>query len=178
VAAAGIHPGALVNDKPDSPHHDAAGLRGELCFAFAEIDRTATAESVDQFRDELQRNHVRGVVERLRAYRTGSRWPTCPCMTGKRPSTTSSRSCPRGSANRAVVLAVSARVRRRDASFSPDRFPARSARRGRSSPRVVDSVQPSTRWLDTTSKTTGSARLSRQSSLLGRRLRGCLEGFR
>jgi carboxymethylenebutenolidase len=65
VAAAGIHPGALVSDKPDSPHHDVAGVRGELYFAFAEIDRTATAESIDQFRDELQRNHVRGVVERL-----------------------------------------------------------------------------------------------------------------
>jgi carboxymethylenebutenolidase len=65
VAAAGIHPGALINDKPDSPHHDLATVRGELYFAFAETDRTATPEIVDQFRDELRRNHVRGVVERL-----------------------------------------------------------------------------------------------------------------
>jgi carboxymethylenebutenolidase len=65
VAAAGIHPGALINDKPDSPHHDLAGVRGELYFAFAETDRTATPELVDQFREELGRNHVRGVVERL-----------------------------------------------------------------------------------------------------------------
>jgi carboxymethylenebutenolidase len=65
VAAAGIHPGALVTDKPDSPHHDLAGVRGELYFAFAEIDRTATPEVVDQFRDELERHGVRGVVERL-----------------------------------------------------------------------------------------------------------------
>jgi carboxymethylenebutenolidase len=65
AAAAGIHPGALVNDKPDSPHYDLATVRGELYFAFAEIDRTATPELVDQFREELGRNRVRGVVERL-----------------------------------------------------------------------------------------------------------------
>jgi len=65
VAAAGIHPGAPINDKPDSPHHDLATVRGELYFAFAETDRTATPEIVDQFREELRRNHVRGVVERL-----------------------------------------------------------------------------------------------------------------
>ncbi len=65
VAAAGIHPGALTTDKPDSPHHDLAGVRGELYFAFAEIDRSATAELVDQFREELNRKRVRGVVERL-----------------------------------------------------------------------------------------------------------------
>lgn len=65
VAAAGIHPGALVTDKPDSPHHDLARVRGELYYAFAEIDRSATADLVDRFRDELRRNHVRGVVERI-----------------------------------------------------------------------------------------------------------------
>lgn len=46
AAAAGIHPGALVNDKPDSPHHDLDSVRGELYFAFAEVDRTATPENV------------------------------------------------------------------------------------------------------------------------------------
>ncbi len=65
VAAAGIHPGALISDKPDSPHHDLTGVRGELYFAFAETDRTATPEIVDRFREELGRNRVRGVVERL-----------------------------------------------------------------------------------------------------------------
>jgi carboxymethylenebutenolidase len=65
VAAAGIHPAALVTDQPDSPHRDLAGVRAELYFAFAETDRTATRENVDQFRDELQRQGVRGVVERL-----------------------------------------------------------------------------------------------------------------
>jgi carboxymethylenebutenolidase len=65
AAAAGIHPGAPINDKPDSPHHDLATVRGELYFAFAETDRTATPEIVDKFREELRRNNVRGVVERL-----------------------------------------------------------------------------------------------------------------
>jgi carboxymethylenebutenolidase len=65
AAAAGIHPGALITGKPDSPHHDLGTVRGELYFAFAEIDRTATPENVDQFRDELRRSGVRGVVERL-----------------------------------------------------------------------------------------------------------------
>jgi len=65
VAAAAIHPGALITDKPDSPHHDLAKVRGELYFAFAETDRSVTQEMVDQFREELRRNRVRGVVERL-----------------------------------------------------------------------------------------------------------------
>jgi carboxymethylenebutenolidase len=63
VAAAGIHPGALVTEADDSPHHDVAGVRGELYFAFAEIDRTATPETVERFREELEANGVRGVVE-------------------------------------------------------------------------------------------------------------------
>ncbi len=65
VAAAAIHPGALVTDGPDSPHHDLDSVRGELYVAFAENDRSATPESVDRFREELERRGVRGVVERL-----------------------------------------------------------------------------------------------------------------
>jgi carboxymethylenebutenolidase len=65
VAVAGIHPGALVTDQPDSPHHALAGVRGELYFAFAENDRSATPEIVDRFRDELERAGVSGVVERV-----------------------------------------------------------------------------------------------------------------
>jgi carboxymethylenebutenolidase len=65
AAAAGIHPGALVTDQPDSPHHDLASVRGELYYAFAEIDHSATAEIVDRFRAELEREGVRGLVERL-----------------------------------------------------------------------------------------------------------------
>jgi carboxymethylenebutenolidase len=65
AAAAGIHPSALVTDRPDSPHHDLARVGGELYFAFAENDNSATAENVDSFRAELERHGVRGVVERL-----------------------------------------------------------------------------------------------------------------
>jgi carboxymethylenebutenolidase len=65
VAAACIHPGALITDQQDSPHHDLATVRGELYVGFAENDRTATPEVVDRFRDELERQGVRGVVERV-----------------------------------------------------------------------------------------------------------------
>jgi len=65
VAAAGIHPGALVTDRPDSPHHDLANMHGELYFAFAEIDPSATEQVVEQFRHELEQQGVRGQVERL-----------------------------------------------------------------------------------------------------------------
>ena len=65
VAAAAIHPGALFTDKPDSPHHDLAAVRGELYVAFAEIDRTATPESVEGFREEMRKHGVKGSVERI-----------------------------------------------------------------------------------------------------------------
>ena len=65
AAAAGAHPGALVTDQPDSPHRDIPKVRGELYFAFAENDRTATAENVEQFRQELAEYGVKGTVERL-----------------------------------------------------------------------------------------------------------------
>lgn len=71
AAAAGIHPGALVTDQPDSPHHDLASVGGELYFAFAEHDQSATPEVVEQFREELQRQHVTGTVERLPETRHG-----------------------------------------------------------------------------------------------------------
>jgi carboxymethylenebutenolidase len=65
IAAAGIHPGALVTDQLDSPHHDLADVRGELYFAFAENDNTATPENVAEFRQALADEGVAGVVERL-----------------------------------------------------------------------------------------------------------------
>jgi len=65
VAAAGIHPGALVTDAPDSPHRDLAGVRGEVYFAFAENDQSATPENIERFRQELEEQGVSGVVERL-----------------------------------------------------------------------------------------------------------------
>jgi carboxymethylenebutenolidase len=67
VATAGIHPGALVTDQPDSPHLELADVSGEIYFAFAENDQSATAESVDLFRAEMERQGIDGVVERLPA---------------------------------------------------------------------------------------------------------------
>ena len=64
-AMAGIHPGALVTDQPDSPHNDLATVRGEVYFAFAEQDRSATPESIDAFRTAMADAGVRGTVERL-----------------------------------------------------------------------------------------------------------------
>ena len=58
VAAACIHPGPLPTD-------ELAGVRGELYVAFAEIDRSATPEVVDRFRAEMEREGVRGTVERV-----------------------------------------------------------------------------------------------------------------
>jgi carboxymethylenebutenolidase len=65
VAAAGIHPGALVTDQPDSPHHDLASVEGELYFAFAENDHSATPENIERFRAELEAQDIKGIVERL-----------------------------------------------------------------------------------------------------------------
>ena len=65
AAAAGIHPGALVTDEPDSPHHELASVSGELYYAFAENDQSATPEVVERFREELAAQGVKGVVERL-----------------------------------------------------------------------------------------------------------------
>jgi carboxymethylenebutenolidase len=67
VAVAGIHPGALVTDQPDSPHLELANVSGEIYFAFAENDQSATAENVQLFRAEMERQGVDGVVERLPA---------------------------------------------------------------------------------------------------------------
>lgn len=71
AAVAGIHPGALVTDQPDSPHHELAGVRGEVYFGFAEIDNSATPEVVEGVRDELVKQGVKGEVERLPGVRHG-----------------------------------------------------------------------------------------------------------
>ncbi|HEX5467384.1 MAG TPA: dienelactone hydrolase family protein [Candidatus Limnocylindrales bacterium] len=65
TAMAAVHPGALVTDGPDSPHHELATVRGEIYVGFAEIDRSASAEVVDAFRQAAQADGVRGVVERI-----------------------------------------------------------------------------------------------------------------
>lgn len=65
VAAAGIHPGTLLTDGPDSPHHDLDTVAGELYFAFAENDEYAPEAMVDALREEMTSRGVPGTVERM-----------------------------------------------------------------------------------------------------------------
>jgi carboxymethylenebutenolidase len=65
AAGAAIHPGALATDEPDSPHHELATVRGELYVSFSEHDQTATPENIERFREEAERQGVRGIVERV-----------------------------------------------------------------------------------------------------------------
>ena len=90
VAAAGIHPGALVTDQPDSPHHDLADVHGGLYIAFAENDQSATAESVDRFRQKLEARGVEGVVRAAARHEPRLRWPIYPCTTAAPPNVISS----------------------------------------------------------------------------------------
>jgi carboxymethylenebutenolidase len=46
AALAGFHGGGLVTDAPDSPHRSAGDLTGELYFAFADQDKSMTAEQI------------------------------------------------------------------------------------------------------------------------------------
>jgi carboxymethylenebutenolidase len=62
VAAAGIHPGPIVTDRPDSPHHDLDTVHGELYFAFASKDAHAPPEMVERLRREMADRHVIGDV--------------------------------------------------------------------------------------------------------------------
>lgn len=78
AAAAGIHPGSLATDRPDSPHHDLDGVRGELYVAFAEHDRSATAEAVARFDRERRDRGVAGEVERIAGAQHGFALPDLP----------------------------------------------------------------------------------------------------
>lgn len=71
VAAAAIHPGALVTDQVDAAEHELAYVDGELYVAFAGDDPSATPAVVDGFRERLERLHVNSVVERLPNVRQG-----------------------------------------------------------------------------------------------------------
>ena len=65
AAAAGIHPGALYTDAPDSPHRELDTVDAELYFVFAEQDRSATPENVAAFGQAMKDAGVEGNVERL-----------------------------------------------------------------------------------------------------------------
>ena len=63
AAAASIYGVRLCTDRPDSPHRDAARVRGELYFACAETDRWAPKEMVDALAAHLARADVRHRIE-------------------------------------------------------------------------------------------------------------------
>ena len=46
AALAAFHPGGLVTDAPDSPHHSAGRLRAELYFGFADQDPSMSADQI------------------------------------------------------------------------------------------------------------------------------------
>jgi len=63
LAGAAIHPGPLLTDAPDSPHHELDQVRGELYLSFADNDPSAPADLVERLREEVARKGVRGTVE-------------------------------------------------------------------------------------------------------------------
>lgn len=65
AAGCGLHPGVLVNEQPDSPHHDLAAARGEVYLGFAERDPASAPEVVAAL-EETAREH--GVALDMETY--------------------------------------------------------------------------------------------------------------
>jgi carboxymethylenebutenolidase len=65
IAGAGIHPGPLVHNGPDSPHRELDTVSGELYFAFASNDEHASPELVERLRTEMEARGVPGTVETM-----------------------------------------------------------------------------------------------------------------
>ncbi|MFO0747348.1 MAG: dienelactone hydrolase family protein [Myxococcota bacterium] len=63
VASASIHGGALVTDKPNSPHLGAARMRGRLYFACADRDGSCTPEQRDTLGKALREAGVDHRIE-------------------------------------------------------------------------------------------------------------------
>lgn len=78
AAAASIHGGGLVTDKPDSPHRGAARIRGRLYFAVADEDASCTPEHVATLRAALDGAHVAYEVEHFAGARHGFAVPDFP----------------------------------------------------------------------------------------------------
>jgi len=63
AAAASFHGVRLCTDAPDSPHRDAAKIRGELYFGCAETDEWAPRETIEALDAELKRAGARYRIE-------------------------------------------------------------------------------------------------------------------
>jgi carboxymethylenebutenolidase len=59
VASAGLHPTALISDRPDSPHKVAGRLRGEFYCGFAETDHSAPLSMIQELGSLLRGCPVR-----------------------------------------------------------------------------------------------------------------------
>lgn len=62
-AAASIHGGFLVTDKPDSPHLLTRNVQGELYFGFAENDPVAPSGHMETISAEMLRHGIAGQAE-------------------------------------------------------------------------------------------------------------------
>ncbi|MBF6336880.1 dienelactone hydrolase family protein [Nocardia abscessus] len=59
AAAAGFHGGGLADDRPDSPHHEAAGITAELFVAHADQDPSMPPEQIARLEAALDTAGVR-----------------------------------------------------------------------------------------------------------------------
>lgn len=78
-AAASIHGGFLVTDKPDSPHLLTAKVKGELYFGFAEGDSVAPPEHMEIIAALMREHDIPGKVEMHHGSRHGFIFPERFC---------------------------------------------------------------------------------------------------
>ena len=58
-----MHGVALFTDKPDSPHHNADKISGEICFGCAENDEHAPQEMIESLEKHLSKISIKSRVE-------------------------------------------------------------------------------------------------------------------
>jgi carboxymethylenebutenolidase len=79
AAAASIHGVALMTDRPDSPHLLAGKIRGELYFAWAELDQHAPLGEIEPLRAALDRAGAKFEIEVFAQADHGFAFPQRAC---------------------------------------------------------------------------------------------------
>ena len=74
-AAASFHGVKLYGDEPDSPHHDAHKIKGEMYFGCAEHDQLAPPEMIDPLEEHLKTTGINARVEWYPACQHGFVFP-------------------------------------------------------------------------------------------------------
>ena len=74
-AAASFHGVKLYGDEPDSPHHDAHKIKGEMYFGCAELDQLAPPEMIDPLTEHLKETGINARVEWYPACQHGFVFP-------------------------------------------------------------------------------------------------------